>query len=391
MKISKFFLAVATSVFVISSCAPSLEQRTDDAIKAVMEEFQVVGLAAAAVKDGEIVYNKSFGYKNLEEKTPLANGDIVRIASVSKSFTATALMQYVDRGVISLDDDVSDLIGFKVRNPHHPDIPITLKMILSHTSSIKDKEDDYFTLDHINPATNGDCADSYFTYAPGEAYNYSNMAINLSGAILEKLSGVRFDNYIRDSIINKLGLYGGHNVDSLDASKFAMIYKKVDGEWVMSDGPYKSRSEDMATYKIGYNAPIFSPTGGVKMSVEDLAKYMMMHMNDGELNGVRIISPESAKAMRTPVPFTKEGGVQNTYCLGLGQLTGQVHDPKYQVPGTLIGHSAGSYGLSGIMLWSPDDQWGVVAMATGLVPIEGKSFLQAIADAIYQARIKGEE
>ena len=80
--------------------------------------------------------------------------------------------------------------------------------------------------------------------------------------------------------------------------------------------------------------------------------------------------------------------MKNTYCLGLGQLTGQVHDPKYQVPGTLIGHSAGSYGLSGIMLWSPCDQWGVVVMATGLVPVEGKSFLHIIADAIYQAAIK---
>ena len=190
MRASKFFLAVATFFIAFTSCTPNREKQTDEAIKAIIDEFQIVGLAAAVVKDGEIIYNKSFGYKNLESGTPLANGDIVRIASVSKSFTATALMQFVDKGVISLDDDVSDLIGFKVRNPHYPDIPITLKMILSHTSSIMDKEDDYFTLDNINPGKNGDCADSYYSYAPGEQYNYSNMAINLAGAILEKLSGV---------------------------------------------------------------------------------------------------------------------------------------------------------------------------------------------------------
>jgi len=388
MRTSKFFLAVATFFIAFASCTPNREKQTDEAIKAIIDEFQIVGLAAAVVKDGEMIYNKSFGYKNLESGTPLANGDIVRIASVSKSFTATALMQFVDKGVISLDDDVSDLIGFKVRNPHYPDIPITLKMILSHTSSIMDKEDDYFTLDHINPGKNGDCADSYYTYAPGEQYNYSNMAINLAGAILEKLSGERFDNYIRDHIINELGLYGGHNVDSLDASRFASIYRKTDGVWVESDGPYKSRAEDMPDYIIGYSAPIFSPTGGVKMSVEDLARYMMMHINDGELDGVRIISPESAKAMRTPVPFTKEGAI-NTYCLGLGELPYQTDDPKYNVPGNyLIGHSAGSYGLSGIMIWSPSDKWGIVAMATGLVPIEGKSFLQCITNSIYHACVK---
>ena len=125
MKFSRFFLAVACSVFVVVSCGAPYQKRTDEAIKAVMEEFQVVGLAATAVKDGKIVYNKSFGYKDIDQGTPLENGDIVRIASVSKSFVATALMQYVDKGVI------------------------TLKMILSHTSSIKDKEDDYFTLSHL--------------------------------------------------------------------------------------------------------------------------------------------------------------------------------------------------------------------------------------------------
>jgi len=95
-----------------------------------MSEFNAVGISAAVVKDGKIVYNNSFGYKDLATKAPLSNDDVMRIASISKSFTATSLLQLVDKGVISLDDDVSDLIGFKIRNPHHPDIPITLKMVL---------------------------------------------------------------------------------------------------------------------------------------------------------------------------------------------------------------------------------------------------------------------
>ncbi len=388
MRLSKILLALAASVVLFASCTPTREQRTDEAVKALMDEFKTVGMAVAVVKDGEFLYNKSFGYKDLATKTPLSNGDLVRIASTSKSFTATGIMQLVDKGLVSLNDDVSDLIGFKVRNPHFPDTPITLRMILSHTASINDNGENYFTLDHINPAVNGDCADAYFTYGPGEGYNYSNLGMNLAGAILEKISGVRFDVYIRENIINKLGLYGGHNVDSLDASRFAMIYHLEDGEYVLSDGPYKSRAEEMPNYVLGYSAPIFSPTGGVKMSVEDLAKYVMMHINYGELNGVRIISEESARIMQTPVPFTK-GDEINNYCLGLGQLPYQTDDPKYNVPGNyLIGHSAGSYGLSGIMLWSPSDKWGIVAMATGLTPVEGKSFLQTTATKIYNACVK---
>ena len=150
MRKFKFFLAMVVSLLLVSACSPSREQLTDQAIRKVMDEFKAVGISAAVVKNGGIVYNKSFGYKDLETKTPLANDDLMRIASISKSFTATSLLQWVDKGVISLDDDVSDLIGFRIRNPHHLDIPITLRMVLSHTASIRDKED-YFTLDDGDP------------------------------------------------------------------------------------------------------------------------------------------------------------------------------------------------------------------------------------------------
>jgi CubicO group peptidase (beta-lactamase class C family) len=174
MRVTKLFSAIVASVMLLSTaCAPSAEERTNKAINDVMTEFQAVGISAAIVKDGKIVYNQSFGHRDLETMTPLANDHVMRIASISKSFTATGLLQLVDKGVISLDDDVSDLIGFKIRNPHHPEVPITLKMILSHTSSIRDKED-YFTLDHLNPAVYGDCEESYFKYKPGEGYCYSN-------------------------------------------------------------------------------------------------------------------------------------------------------------------------------------------------------------------------
>ena len=93
MRISKIFMAIAASVMLFSACAPTQEQKTDEAINSVLNEFQAVGIAAAVVKNGEIVYNKSFGYKDLENRTPLANDNVMRIASISKSFTATSLMR----------------------------------------------------------------------------------------------------------------------------------------------------------------------------------------------------------------------------------------------------------------------------------------------------------
>ena len=381
-------MAIATAVLLFaSSCSTFPTEQTDQAIQAVLEEFKAVGVSAAVVKDGKIVYNKSFGYKDWENKIPLANDDVMRIASISKSFTATSLLQFVDQGVISLDDDISELIGFTIRNPHHPDTPITLRMVLSHTASIRDKED-YFTLDHLNPAVYGNCVESYFEYKPGEGYCYSNMGLNLAGAILEKVSGVRFDQYVKENVINRLGLYGGHNVDSLDATKFARLYNFRDGEFVESTGAYRSFAEDMPNYVMGYSAPRFSPTGGVKISAHDLAIYMMMHMNYGEYNGVRLISEQSSKLMQTPVWMIQNEG-EDQYCLCLKEFVDYIDDPKYNVEGNYpIGHTGGAYGLNSIMIWSPADGWGIVAMTNGYVWDPDKSFLQTITNAIYNACIK---
>lgn len=388
MRSDNFFAAVMASVMLLmASCSSFPEQQTSEAINEVLKEFNAVGISVAVVKDGKIAYNKSFGYKDYDAKTPLENDDLMRIASISKSFTATSLLQLIDKGIISLNDDVSDLIGFKIRNPHHPDVPITLRMVLSHTASIRDKED-YFTLDHLNPAVYGDCAESFFEYKPGEGYNYSNMGLNLAGTILEKVSGVRFDDYVRNNVIRKLGLYGGHNVDSLDANKFARIYKWSDSLYVESQGAYKPTADKMSSYVFGYSSPIFSPTGGVKISAHDLAVYMMMHMNYGEYNGVRIISEESAKAMQTPV-WLCENSEEDQYGLCLNEFINYIDDEKYNVPGNYpVGHTGSAYGLNSIMIWSPADGWGIVAMTNGYKSIKGKSFLKSLTNAVYNACIR---
>ena len=145
--------------------AQTIEKRLIDE----MEFNGAVGLAVAVVRDNAIVYKKSFGFKDLEAGIPLEVDDIFRIASISKSFSATAVMQLLEQGKLSLDDEVGDLVGFPVRNPKYPEVPITLRMLLSHTSSLTDSEG-YFTLDVINPEVNADWGKSYADYAPGEKY-----------------------------------------------------------------------------------------------------------------------------------------------------------------------------------------------------------------------------
>lgn len=380
-----FCMVIVAMMLTMMSCAPSAEKRTNQAIQQVMNDYQAVGISAVVVKDGQIVYENAFGYANLDSQVPLTTNHFMRIASISKSFTATSLMQLVEKGIISLDDDVSDLIGFQIRNPHHPEVPITLRMVLSHTASFRDPEN-YSTLDHLNPAVNGDCSTTYYDYVPGTAYNYSNLGLNLAGTILEKVSGVRFDRYVKDSVITPLGLYGGHNVDELDSTKCASIYRYDDGQYVES-AAYGSVAHRLDDYIMGYSAPIFSPTGGVKISAHDLAVYMMMHMNYGELNGVRIISEESAKTMQTPVWIKQtDDYYEDQYGLCLMEFVDFLDDPQYNTSGHYpVGHTGDAYGLRSLMLWSPANGWGIVAMTNGYVYNPEKEVVQTLANAIYKA------
>ena len=380
-----FCMVIVAMMLTMMSCAPSAEKRTNQAILQVMNDYQAVGISAVVVKDGQIVYENAFGYANLDSQVPLTTNHFMRIASISKSFTATSLMQLVEKGIISLDDDVSELIGFQIRNPHHPEVPITLRMVLSHTASFRDPEN-YSTLDHLNPAVNGDCSATYYDYVPGTGYNYSNLGLNLAGTILEKVSGVRFDRYVKDSVITPLGLYGGHNVDELDSTKCASIYRYDDGQYVES-AAYGSVAHRLDDYIMGYSAPMFSPTGGVKISAHDLAVYMMMHMNYGELNGVRIISEESAKTMQTPVWIKQtDDYYEDQYGLCLMEFVDFLDDPQYNTPGHYpVGHTGDAYGLRSLMLWSPADGWGIVAMTNGYVYNPEKEVVQTLANAIYKA------
>ncbi|WP_262247318.1 serine hydrolase domain-containing protein [Parapedobacter soli] len=323
-------------------------------IAAIMAKYDAVGTSVAVVKDNELVYNHSFGFKNLATQEPLENNDVFRIASISKSFVATSLMQLVEGGKLSLDDDVGELIGFPIRNPNYPDSIITLRMVMSHTSSISDKNG-YFTLDAFNPGKNPDWATAYNDYAPGTDYQYCNLNFNLAGAILEKHSGERFDRYVRKHILEPLGLYASYNVDELDSVRFAKLYSydPDSNRFIASPAAYRSPAASLKDYQLGYDAPIFSPTGGMKISAANLARYMTLHMNYGILGNTRILSEASARTMQTSVPAGNGYGLAITTEDNL--VSGKI----------MKGHTGSAYGLNSAMFFQPQEKFGFVVIING--------------------------
>ena len=342
-------------------------EKAEAEINRIMDKLAVVGLSVAVVKQNEIIYTHSFGSKDRENNIPLTDQDIFRIASISKSFAATSIMQLVEAGKLSLKTDFSDLVGFKVRNPNFPEKVITLQMVMSHTSSINDSEG-YFNLDVINPAKNANWAKCYNTYAPSSGYQYCNLNYNMIGSVIEKQTGERYDQYVKHHILQPLNLYGGYCIDSLNQAKFVNLYE-YNGKaktFALAPSAYAPRREELKTYQMGYSTPLLSPTGGMKISATDLAKYMRMHMNYGKYKGERIISKKSAKTMQTKL--SEEEG----YGLALREIEDLIPGKK------MVGHTGSAYGLYSAMFFDPKEKFGFVVITNGCVP----TYTNGMADVL---------
>ena len=265
-------------------------------------------------------------------------------------------MQLAEARKLSLEDDFSDLVGFKVRNPKYPETVITLKMVMSHTSSINDSQG-YFNLDAINPAKGGSWEKCYSDYAPGKGYRYCNLNYNMVGAVIERLSGERIDTYVKRHILDPLGLYGGYNTDSVDSARFSNLYEynKATGKYTTAL-MYVPRKDGFKDYQMGYSTPQFSPTGGMKISAPDLAKYMTMHMNYGKYKRTRILSKRSSKLMQTKV--------SDDEAYGLALWTSD-----NLIPGkSMKGHTGSAYGLYSAMFFHPKEKFGIVVITNGCDP-----------------------
>ena len=355
-------VAVAAMVFSLDLQAkrPS-DREIERELQYIMDENEVSAMSIALVKGNETIYSNALGFKDREKKQKVGIGDIYRIASVSKSFTGAAVMQLVEKGLVSLDSDVKDILGINVRNPLYPDVPVTVRLLLCHCSSIIDGKVPYGTvagldMDHPDKTT----AKIYAGWAPGERYDYSNRGINLLGCVIEKVSGERFDEYVRNHILVPLGIENaGFNVDSLDRSKFVTLYKVKDGTYSVAVKAYEPKAEKLVakgTYRMGLDAPGFAPCGGMKISVLGLAEWMKTLKNRGVgSNGVRILSEESVDMMfakQTPDNVRKKYG----FC---------VNGQSKMLNGRLShGHNGSAQGLKSCMYFNPSEDWGVVAMCS---------------------------
>ncbi len=350
-------------------------------IKGIMDKLNVIGLSVVVVDSGQIIHKESFGYKSIDTasgqgKEVLRDEHIFRIASISKTFVATAIFQLIEKGQLTLDDDVNRYLHFKVTNPRYPKIPITIRMLLSHRSSINDSQG-YYSFNYICPRNGKNYRLCYNDYAPGEGYQYCNYNYNLLGAIIERVSKERFDVYVEKYITNPLNLTCSFDVNKLDSALLVPLYKynKETKHFKWMEEAYEPYKKWLDNYKLVAYTPFLAPTSGMKISAEGLAKYMIMHMQNGEYGGKRIIKEESEALIRRVV--TPESG----YAFSFREYNKLIPGEK------MYGQTGGAYGLFSAMIFNPEKKYGFVVITNGCnsVSVDGyqdlhKSVIKCLYD-----------
>ena len=324
----------------------------------LMEKHEGIGLSVVVVKNSKIVYYDSFGYNpdysDSTKRTPIKKNNINYIASVSKTFISTAIMQLKDKRLLSLDDDVNKYLDFSVRNPYYPDTPITIRMLLTHRSSLNNLNYTV-TFDHFNlliPEKNKDYSQCYNNYKPGTSYDYCNYGYAILGAVIEKTTGLRLDDYMDKYIMKPMRLYGGYNVEKLDSDRFVRTYQYSKGKYVRPIDVYKPDGH-LKDYVLGFSTPTLHPADGMIISSCDLAKFMMMHMNDGQYKkGKRIISSESEKEMREVPSDNRNYGLALAHYNFINGID-------------LIGMTGGARGMHTAMYFNPEGKYGFVVFCNG--------------------------
>lgn len=379
----------------LACAAPPSNPALDHQLAAIVADpdHRIASLSVLAIRDGAVSYQGQFGARHLPSQLPVTPDTLYRIASISKMMTTLAVMKLVEDGKLALDADVGTYLGYRLRNPHFPNQPVTLRSLLSHTSSLRDNAGYSWGIDvNLRDIFNGDTMWAS-NGAPGAYFSYANLNWSVIGTVMEKVTGERFDQLMRRLLLAPMGLRGGYNPAEFSAAELvntATLYRKrtVDTEVWNPDGPWIAQADDfhanlptapaaLDQYMPGTNGTLFSPTGGLRISAADMGKVMLMLMNQGRHEGRQILAPDSIALM-----FTRQwrlhddatpqanGDTSNGLFRSWGLGNQQFDDgPGNQLAEggafNAVGHLGDAYGLLSAFVFDPLKRNGMVVLIGG--------------------------
>lgn len=384
---------------IVSSLSLSASRNLDRALETIVGDTArpLASLSVAAIRKGSLVYARAFGNRLIDPEDaardkPATPDTRYRVASISKLVTALGAMKLLEASELDLDRDLSDYLGWTLRNPNFPDTPITTRMLLSHTSSLRDDgryafPSDVWLQDVLEPGGSLFEARSWAERAPG-FFTYSNLNFGLIATVIERITDTWFDQFMNAEVLTPLGIGGGFNPASFSNSRLktlAVLYRKLkDGRWDAKN-PWVAQVDDYSSDppsapvtdgQIGTNGSLFSPQGGLRVSSLELSRIALMLMNDGVIDGQVFLESQTVQLMLSN-QWTYDAeqdngdnfkGLFRSWGLGVQRFTDSSGGDRIIEPGGLnwFGHLGEAYGLLSGMLFDPVSKNGLIYLIGGL-------------------------
>jgi CubicO group peptidase (beta-lactamase class C family) len=376
-------------------------QVLEQQLQTIATQRGLVGMSVVATCGGEVTHVVHTGLRRIAQNLPVNDDTRYRIASISKLVTAIGLMQLYEQGAFSLDDDVSPALGFSLRNPQHPTVPITYRMLLGHRASVQDGSGytgflnaTYATAPPppiqqvLVPGGAWYTANMWRTEPPGTWFTYSNVAYGIIGTLIEAHSGMRFDQYMRQHVLLPLGIHGSYNVQDLDEIGHLAVLYRNNNPQADNFGGVMPPAPDLSGYVIGSNGLYFAPQGGLRCSALELARLLLLMHGEGTVDGATVLQASTWSLMRAN-EWTWNGsngdnyfGLFRSWGLGVHRVTAQPGGDVV-LPGTfMLGHAGEAYGLISDLYLDPASGFGLVFITNGYSP--GNNYTAGLTSAFYR-------
>ena len=329
----------------------------------------IPGMSAGIVYDQDLIWQRGYGYANLEKQIPADEHSIYRIASITKLFTATMLMHLRDAGKLNLDDPIEKYLPqFKIKSSFADARPPTFRMVASHAAGLP-REGNHKgwgdmnmpTIDSLLAGLDGDETRFPTMFEP----KYSNLGVGIMGYTLSQIAGQPYGDYVTQHILQPLGM-NESGWTRPDEARYAVGYYDGDG---MKIAPH-------------WDEQGFRPGGGMYSTVADITKFIAMQFRDQPAGGNQVVGSSTIREMQMPVSVTQD--FESGYGIGWGirRLAGC----------KVIGHSGGLPGFTTSITLVPALKLAAIVFTnTGTDPVAiGHKVLELIIPVFQRQQARGE-
>lgn len=360
-----------------------------------IKQFEMVGSNVVYLKNDGYLENVSTGFSSFENSIKSTDNTIYRIASISKIIVAIGLLKLYEQGLVDIDEDISNIFGFQIHNPKFPNDKITLRMIMTQTSSIVDdggfingvykgydgsnSTDDFIKIEDLLTPSSKHFGVGFSNYKPGSNFIYSNFGCGLLACACEIITGKYFTDYIKECLLLPLEIYSGFRLEDLKyPNNLASHYLYDNKKFILYRDYDKFKKVQCLRYPLGQNYR--GVAGGLYITAKDLAKIMEMLMHKGLYKNIRILKEETVKEMEKT------------------QWEGKPLDPTYKKKGLqliimdefttdpLKGHFGNAYGLRSFMLYNQNG--GMIFLCNGANFITDEEHMTIVQEKIIKYLVK---